>query len=229
MSPVAPVSTGSGNDAPLARSEDFAQAWRDLRADDDIQFAPIPDKELEPEEPPQWLVDFGEWLERALSPVGDLMVAMGPVLFWLLVAVVAALLAFAIWRIIGPRIAGRNRAERKRETPEWAPNEAAAMALLEDADRLASEGKYDEATHLLLLRSVGQIAEARPDLVEPSSTARELAAEPALPEGARTAFGVIASRVERSLFALRQLSQDDWQAAREAYADFALARKALTA
>jgi hypothetical protein len=35
---------------------------------------------------------------------------------------------------------------------------------------------------------------------------------------------VIASRVERSFFALRNLNADDWQAARAAYADFALAR-----
>jgi hypothetical protein len=75
---------------------------------------------------------------------------------------------------------------------------------------------------LLLKRSVGQIADARPDWLGPSSTAREIAALPALPERARGAFTTIAERVERSLFALRRLSADDWQAARAAYADFAL-------
>ena len=55
-------------------------------------------------------------------------------------------------------------------------------------------------------------------------TARELAALPALPDGARTAFGTIAGRVERSLFALRALGAEDWHAARAAYAEFALAR-----
>ena len=106
----------------------------------------------------------------------------------------------------------------------WAPAAGDALALLEDADALAAQGRYDEATHLLLKRSVGQIAAARPDLVEPATTARELAALPSLPDGARTAFGTIATRVERSLFALRTLSADDWQAARAAYAEFALAR-----
>ena len=98
--------------------------------------------------------------------------------------------------------------------------------MLDDADRLAAEGRFDEATHLLLQRSVGQIAAARPEWLEPSSTAREIAALPALPEPARHAFGVIAERVERSLFALRRLGPDDWQAARAAYADFALAAPA---
>ena len=37
-------------------------------------------------------------------------------------------------------------------------------------------------------------------------------------------LGVIAARVERSLFALVPLGADDWQAARTAYAEFALER-----
>ncbi|MEL6738985.1 MAG: hypothetical protein AAFO28_08670, partial [Pseudomonadota bacterium] len=76
----------------------------------------------------------------------------------------------------------------------------------------------------LLKRSVGQIAASRPDWVDPSSTARELAALPRLSDAARRAFGVISEAVERSLFALRQLSREDWETARAAYADFALAR-----
>ena len=41
-----------------------------------------------------------------------------------------------------------------------------------------------------------------------------------------TRFATIAGRVESSLFALRALGAEDWQAARAAYADFALARLA---
>ncbi|MFZ9394426.1 MAG: hypothetical protein ACO25F_00005, partial [Erythrobacter sp.] len=94
----------------------------------------------------------------------------------------------------------------------------------EDADRLAAQGQFDEATHLLLQRSVSQIAEVRPDWVPPSSTARELAGLSALPEPARLAFGEIVTRVERSLFALSRLERADWEVARAAYARFALAR-----
>lgn len=70
---------------------------------------------------------------------------------------------------------------------------------------------------------MGELAAARPGVVEPSSTARELAGLPALPEAARAAFGVMAERVERSLFALQRLDRADWEAARDAYARFALA------
>ena len=95
---------------------------------------------------------------------------------------------------------------------------------MEEADRLAGEGRFEEATHLLLQRSVNQIATAQPGWVEPSTTARELAALQALPHSARSAFGTIAERVERSLFALRSLDRGDWETARAAYAEFALAR-----
>jgi hypothetical protein len=94
--------------------------------------------------------------------------------------------------------------------------------LLEDADRLAQQGHYDEAAHLLLRRTCDQIRAAHPDWLHPASTAREIAALPALPGQARTAFAVIADRVEASRYALRALIEADWQAARAAYAQFAL-------
>ena len=50
----------------------------------------------------------------------------------------------------------------------------------------------------------------------------DFTALPALPDRARNAFGIIAERVERSLFALIPLGREDWQAARTAYADFAI-------
>ena len=108
------MTTGTGElaKAPAKNADGFLDDWRALRADDDIQFAPIrPSEPDPPPEPPDWLRDFLEWLGVLLSPVGD---ALG-------------------------------------------------------------------------------------------------------------AFATIAERVERSLFALRTLSADDWHAARAAYADFALA------
>ena len=66
-------------------------------------------------------------------------------------------------------------------------------------------------------------AAARLDLFH-RIAAREIAAISALPDKARAAFGLIAARVERSLFALRRLEAGDWQAARAAYAEFALER-----
>ncbi|MWV27087.1 hypothetical protein GRF63_04125 [Erythrobacter sp. GH3-10] len=181
----------------------------------------------EAEPPPDWVQDLLNWLEKTFAPVANALVEIWPVLKWVLIALAVLAVIYFLIRTFGPDFM---RKKSKAEQPdEWAPPEHEALALLEEADRLAAAGEYDEATHLLLKRSVGQIAAARPDLVEPSSTARELASEPRLPDAARTAFALIAAPVERSLFALRKLEETDWQAARTAYADFALAQKAIAA
>lgn len=197
-----------------------------MQSSDDLQFAPVEIPEIKPPEP-SWfekaLAEVFRFLADLLAPVGQTLGASWWWLQWVLLAAVVLFVVALLWRAFGNGTWSRNRATAS-DDDEWQPERAASLALLEDADRLAAEGRFDEATRLLLLRSVGQIAAARPGWVEPSSTARELAALPALPETARHAFRIIAERVERSLFALRALDRADWEAARAAYADFALAR-----
>ncbi|MGB7408699.1 MAG: hypothetical protein WA908_09335, partial [Pontixanthobacter sp.] len=181
----------------------------------------------EPEEPePSWFADMLDdlfaFLGDLFDPVGGALGSSWPILKWIMIAAAAAMLAYLLWKLLAP-IIGRP-AKSLSENEDWRPDERATIALLEDADRLAAAGDYDGATHLLLQRSVGQISDAHPGWVEPSSTARELAQMTQLPNEARTAFAVISEQVERSLFALRHLGVDDWQAARDAYARFALQR-----
>ncbi len=208
-------------------ADGFARDWQALRADENIQFAPVQPPPPEVAETPGWLQALSDFLGDLFSPIGDALNSFGrmiglsgQVLTWVVIAIGVAILAYLLWRLLAPlRL---RRREPEQAAPEWTPDAGEALALLDDADRLAAEGRYDEATHLLLKRSVGQIAQARPDLLEPSSTAREIAELPALPQAARGAFATIAERVERSLFALRRLSAEDWHAARAAYAEFAL-------
>ncbi|WP_086608572.1 hypothetical protein [Erythrobacter donghaensis] len=202
--------------------------WEALRADDAIQFAPVDIPEIPPREP-SWfekmLADFFEWLADLFSPLGGALGGSWSWLQWVVLGVVVLFAAVLLFRLFGDGFGWRSKPTAEAAgTEEWRPDAAASLALLEDADRLAAQGRFDEATHLLLQRSVHHIAAARPDWVEPSSTARELAALPALPSQARAAFRVMAERVERSLFALRALERADWEAARAAYAEFALAR-----
>ncbi len=212
------VSTANG-EATFGSGKTAAQGWETIRADASIQYEPV----VPPTEPevPGWLQRLGDWLSEFFAPLGRFFGEAWPIFKWGLLALAIAALLYFVYRMVEPLI-GRHKAA-PAESENWVPEREEAMALLEDADRLASEGRFDEATHLLLLRSVSQIAAARPDWVEPSSTAREIAALPALPDGARAAFSTITQRVERSLFALRSLGAEDWHIAREAYASFALA------
>jgi hypothetical protein len=216
------VTTPGGQIAGSAAAQDALGDWQAVRADAAIQYAPLPP--IAPPQPPPWLKLIGEWLRAIFEPLGRFLGLSWPVLQAILVVLALLIAGFVLWRLVIEPLLGLRRRAPDAAEPGWTPDRAAAVALLEDADRLAAEGRYGEAVHLLLRRSVHHIAAARPDWLLPASTAREIASLPMLPEPARQAFSIIAVRVERSVFALRDLDPGDWQAARQAYADFALQR-----
>lgn len=208
--------------APNSAFEDTANSWEQLRADEDIQFAPI-EIPVEPPSEPNFIERFFRWLGEIIADLfGPLLINSWPILKWILLATLIATVLYMLYQIFDPLQRIKRAQPELEEAPDWRPEESAVVALLEDADRLAAAGKYDEATHLLLQRSVHQMSSARPDWVEPSSTARELTRLEGLPDAARQAFSVMAERVEQSLFALTHLDRGDWEAARGAYARFAL-------
>lgn len=192
----------------------LAEAHRHLLADSSIQFD-LPTF-VQPE-PPAWLKPLAE-LIRWIAPAF-------PYVFWTCAGIGAAVILFLILR----ELAGARwrlpwwRKAADEDDEDWRPSEDAARALLEDAERLAREGRYAEATHLLLQRSVEDITQRHPGLVRPSVTARDLAETPDMPARARNAFSAIARVVETSLFGGRPVDLSGWEACRNAYADFALA------
>ncbi len=214
------MATQGSEIAGSTAASDAARDWEAVRASADIQFAPLPPVQIP--QPPSWLKQLGEWLRWIFEPVGKAFGISWPTIQYILLALAILCVLLILWRLVLEPLLERRRRPTVAVEEEWAPARAHAVALLEDADRLAADGRFGEAAHLLLQRSVSHIADARPGWLLPASTAREIASLPQLPERARTAFGVIAARVERSLFALRPLDAADWQAARGAYADFAL-------
>lgn len=224
--PLNPALPTSAPASPAAAPASSAPAgWEQLRAAGDIQLAPVAIPEIPPRELgafERFLQGLFELLGAILGPIGAWLGAWWWLIQWVLIAGIAAFVLYLLARTIGPLARARKRRSGE-DAPAWHPDTAASLALIADAERLAAEGRFDEATRLLLTRSVGELAAARPGVVEPASTARELAALPALSEAAREAFRVIAERVEISLFALQRLDRADWEAARDAYARFALA------
>ncbi|MFC3172927.1 hypothetical protein ACFOD9_01545 [Novosphingobium bradum] len=206
--------------AGSAPGSDWAGDWQAVRDAADIQYAPMAPSPPPPT--PDWLKRLGEWLEALLAPLGRWLGLSWPV-FEKVLGLLGLIALVALGWVLARRWLAARRARPPRPAPAWTPDREEALALLDDADRLAAAGDHAGAVHLLLKRSVGQIAAARPDWIAPASTAREIAALERLAPRARTAFVRIAERVERSRFALRALSADDWREARAAYADFALA------
>ncbi len=140
-----------------------------------------------------------------------------------------ALLAIAILFLAG-RAAWRRWAKRRPqpakgglalEPERWRPAPAAARALLQEADALAAEGRFAEAAHLLLLRSIEDIHKHRPGAVRPALTSRDIARLEALSPANRQAFAAIAAVVERSLFGGRAVDADGFAFCRATYEAFA--------
>ena len=204
---------------PPVDSAHVDAAWKAIRADPSIQFD-LPEKVAEPRNPPP------EWLEPTLRAIGRFVEWVGGgwrVILWGIGIVIVVALLFALVPGLREWIAEKlGRGRIVAEAPRWAPTETRARALLEDADALAAEGRYDEAVHLLLFRSIDDIVAWRGDVVRPADTSRDIARAEALPENARGAFAGIVAAVERSLFGGRALDGDDWQRARADYAGFAL-------
>lgn len=172
-----------------------------------------------PPDTPEWLRSliealrhFFEWSAPAFKPIA-----------WVAAILLALFLlyhfvpAFARWVDGLPPF--RKQAADDGDMDASHVEAGAARALLAEADALAAAGRFAEAVHLLLYRSIEDISARRPGLVRPAMTSRDLAGTRDLPAVARDAFSRIARAVEISLFGGRAIDADAWTQCRGAYAE----------
>lgn len=193
--------------------EALSAAHAELLQDKAFQFDRA---SYQPPKPPDWL----HWL-------GDFLKAAGPLLqwvFWIGVGILVLLILYGLGRELlrlgAPRPKGSPAPVQVQS--EWRPDAETARDLLAAADALAAQGRFAEAAHLILLRSVEDIEAHRPQSVRPALTTREIASLTALPAAARPAFGKIARLVERSLFGGAPVDAADFADCRRDYEAFAL-------
>lgn len=216
---VAPV------DAPatgwLVDPELIDNGYRQTMAGDTIQTS-FPPPEVPPQ-PPLWLTEL-------FAMIADLFRWAAPFLRPTLYIVAAALVLYLLYRLVPAFAAWVDDLPFWRKPPEAEDDSigqaeaGAARTLLAEADALAGAGRYAEAVHLLLFRSVEDIAKRRPGLVKPALTSRDLASASAIPSVARTAFSSIARAVEVSLFGGRPIDAPAWQVCRTAYSELTVPR-----
>ena len=196
--------------------DDFDAAHAELRSDSSIQF------ELTPVNPPTARPRSEVRMDPPTFSLPQAAGSMTQAVFWVVIALAAAGLLYLIAR----RLAGWRSTRKDRELesePVWRMEEAPARQLLGDADALAAEGRYSEAAHLLLHRSIAEIDCRRPASIRKALTSRDIAALPAIPPSPADAFRAIVAAVERSLFGARPLDAGDWQNCRAADERFAFA------
>jgi len=177
-----------------------------------FEFTELP----EPPEPPKWLEPLAEFLQF-IAPLFK-------VIFWI---GVIALIGGFLWLILREMLKVRwtDRSKKKSaDKPELQiaqPKAGRAKVLLEEADRLAAEGKFSEAVHLLLFRSIQDIEKHLPGTVKRSQTSREIELMGSIPSHPRTGFERIRQAVEHSFFGRQSMDESEYQTCRNAYKDFA--------
>ncbi|HEV2651047.1 MAG TPA: hypothetical protein VGU69_07315 [Rhizomicrobium sp.] len=194
-----------------SRSMSFGPAHSALLRKTDIQFSFESLKR--PEDP--------EWLRRFL-------IESWPFVKWTLIGIAAVIGVAIVYMVVrhfwGRTWNGRRSPVRDAPLPEeaWRPTAAQARQLLEESDALAREGRYAEAVHLLLLRSIEDFDKWRPRVVRRASTSREIGLFQSMPDAARTVFRRIADVVERALFGGGQVDAETFAHCRADYESFAL-------
>jgi len=180
---------------------------------DDVEPPP------QPKPPPQWL----KYLSRFLESLGPFL----QFIFWAAITAVAAgILYFLFGEAIRVRFGKSGDLEPASPDdilPDIRPDADTARSLLEEADLLARAGKFAEAVHLLLFRSIDDIQQRLEGGVPRSLTAREIGGLRQLPEHAKLTLSPIIVIVERSFFGDRDVDQDEWETARGSYENFAFA------
>lgn len=194
----------------------FEDAFRAMKRDEKLQF------ELPPApEPPKV-----NWLENFFEAIAKFIIAILPLLkiiFFLGLGVIIALILYAIAKVIYETRFKRAAKEIVEAAPPplYTPDQDQARILLEDVDAMAAEGRYEEAVHELLFRSIQDIDIRRPNTIRRSLTSREIAALKILTPETRQAFAKIGGIVETSYFGGKVIGQEEFDICRAAYAQFA--------
>lgn len=214
------VLAGWAGVAVAASSDEEIRAAVETVLENDRFQTELPN-DVEPEEAvvedgPGWSFDLPDGL-----------LDLARILMWLLVGAGALLLViFIINELSSFRLRPRGTAVQPGEADlpsgGGASPEAGTGLSLDAADRLAREGRYAEALHMLLLDCIAQLRRLRFDaVIAPSLTSREVARRLSLPEKSAHALSAIVSAVELSHFGGRAAGEDDYRRCRDNYLQIA--------
>ena len=206
----------STSDTVVIHSEDdIERAYRAVKRDEDYQYElaePIPRKPASAFEKA-----LGRFFNAIFSFIAPLLITI----FYLGVGALILGALYLIGRAIYETKFAKPTAKKTEEPdiPLYQPATAQARILLDEVDNLAAEGRYGEAVHTLLFRSIQDIDRNRPNVVRRSLTAREIGNLSVLTSESRTAFSTIAGVSELAHFGGVSVNKAGFETARKAYAD----------
>jgi len=200
----------------LHTEDEIETAYRAVKRNEEFQFElaePIP-------RPPPSQFSLG--VGRFFSAIFKFLAPLLQIIFYLGIGALAVGAIYLIGRAIyETRFAApaKKKTSDEEDIPLYQPAEAQARILLEEVDKLAAEGRYGEAVHTLLFRSIQDIDRNRPNVVRRSLTAREIGSLSVLTPEARRAFSTIAGVSELAHFGGVSVNEAGFKTARNAYAD----------
>ncbi|NKB54866.1 MAG: hypothetical protein GKS00_00865 [Alphaproteobacteria bacterium] len=150
---------------------------------------------------------------------------LGPVanfLMWVVVAVGAVLLVVYLIKHV-PNMRWRATSEPKESqaaeigTATNTPIAETAESLFDRIERLAREGAFGDAVHLLLLHCFADLRQASPLPRDPALTSREVLARLALPVKTMESLAFIISAVEVGYFGHRKINRSVYERCLDEY------------
>jgi len=147
---------------------------------------------------------------------GGALASLLKVLVWVVLAVCAVTIVALLVRARGSRAA-----ELAPGEPAGVESPPAALdAPRSEAETLADQGRYDEAVHLLLLKTIEALVRTRPGGLPEAWTSREIQREMPMVQSARAPFGALVGTVEASLFGGRPVDEPAWTRCLERFRTF---------
>jgi len=201
--------------AAAARSPaEVQEAVRDVLDDSSYQRE-LPDEPPRPPSPPPELDDDPLTSRRVGGGGAEILQA----LLWVFLAALAVVVGYAIvagFRERGRR--GRRGADEEPgdEGPEAGDGTADAPSV-PDHERLAGDGRFEEAIHALLLAALEVLRRAAPRELPPARTSREILRAVRLEDARREALGGLVRAVELSRFGGREAGREHYESCLASY------------
>lgn len=138
---------------------------------------------------------------------------------WIFLAGVLAAVLVSLTRWVVERSARRGTGGQERGGPDGGGAGRGGEGSLDlgEIDRLAEEGQFEDAVHLLLLRALAMISRGRAGAFSASATSREILRSEALAPGERPLLERLVEQVERSLFGGATIGPEEFRGCRKAF------------
>jgi hypothetical protein len=161
-------------------------------------------------------LDLQTELPHGSEPASSWHFNLPPETLWVVIAIAVAILLYAFRDLI-PVLGMRGSAWSEDEPAPDSAQAGAQMMQLGAADRLAAEGRFAEAMHVLLLDGLAHMRQRLAEQFSDSLTSREILRRTNLPAEARTALRDVVTRVELTYFGEYPAAAADYNACRASF------------